>query len=84
MSVKNRKWTIENTMSAIVGVDIRTLQLLRKQNRIPRDCYKLVPRGKVRMNELYCYDEKKTIQIVERLRDEGIINKRRKRKEIRQ
>ena len=84
MNVKNQKWAIENVMSVIVGIDIKTLQSLRKKNLIPRDCYKSCTRGKARISESYYYDEKKTEQIIERLRDEGIINKRRKRKKVRQ
>lgn len=86
MSVKNLKRNeevVEYDMSVIAGVDIRTLQNLRRQNLIPRYCFKCVSRGKVNRNEIYVYKREKTIKEIERLRDEGIVNKRRKGKKVR-
>lgn len=85
MNVKNHireGEVIENTMSIIAGIDIKTIKTLRKKNLIPRSCYRMTCRGSIYKNESYVYKVAETLEIIERLRNEGIINKRRKRKEV--
>ena len=82
MNVKNHSSQdeeVEKSMAIIVGIDIKTLQLLRKHNLIPREYYRCVNRGKVGINDKYIYKREEIIKLVEELRDEGIIKRRRKK-----
>lgn len=68
----------EERMSYIVGVDIRTLQNLRRKNMLPRDSYRIASSGAIGRYDRYVYNVKKIKKAMKRFRDEGIINKRRK------
>lgn len=88
MSVKNLSRNndeeIESAMSITLGVDIKTLQTLRKKNIIPRSYYRCVDRGRVGRSDCYFYNKSMMIELMEKLRYDGTIKKRRtKRKKVR-
>ena len=82
MNVLNQKRKgeeVEYRMSEIIGVDIKTLQNLRKQNLIPKDYYRCIQRGKYGQAITYLYKKKEMIKLIGELRYEGIVKRRRKK-----
>lgn len=77
--MKNPKWgEPEYVACAKLGIAQETLAKLRKENRIPRGTYKLVSRNVI--YEVYRYDTKKIIDIVEEMRKNGEVKGRRRKK----